>query len=128
VPIPLKAAAHIVGAPTLTLRYEGTAPAGPRPTRVFAQLVDDATGTVLGNQITPIAVTLDGLAHSTTVPLEIVAFTAKPGAHLTLQIVATTVAYATPRLGGSISFNTVHVSLPTVTGVTPQAVPVSAVR
>jgi ABC-2 type transport system ATP-binding protein len=118
VPVPLKAAANIVGAPTLTLRYSGTAPSGPRPTRVFAQLVDDATGVVLGNQITPIDVTLDGKAHDTTVPLEMVAFTAKPGAQLTLQIVVTTVAYAQPRLGGSISFNSVHISLPTVTGVT----------
>jgi hypothetical protein len=55
------------------------------------------------------------------VPLEMVAFTAKQGAHLTLQIVATTVAYTQPRLGGSISFNSVNVALPTVTGVTPAA-------
>ena len=61
---------------------------------MFAQLVDDSTGIVLGNQITPIEVTLDGKAHTTTVPLEMVAFTAKPGAHLTLQLVATTAAYA----------------------------------
>ena len=72
---------------------------------MFAQLVDDTTGIVLGNQITPIAVTLDGKAHTTTVPLEMVAFTAKPGAHLTLQLVATTVAYAKPRLGGTINFS-----------------------
>ena len=44
--------------------------------------------------------------------------TAKPDAHLTLQLVVTTVSYAQPRLGGSISFNSVHLSLPTVTGVT----------
>ncbi len=102
----------------MTLRYSGTTPAGPRPTRVFAQLLDDATGIVLGNQITPIAVTLDGTSHTAKVPLEMVAFTAKPGAHLTLQLVATTTAYATPRLGGSIRFASVHVVLPTVTGVT----------
>ena len=47
--------AHIVGAPTLRLTYTGTVPAGTRPTRVFAQLVDPSTGLVLGNQITPIA-------------------------------------------------------------------------
>jgi len=113
-------AANIVGAPTLTLHYTGTSPAGVSPTRVFAQLVDDSTGIVLGNQITPIDVTLDGKAHTTTVPLEIVAFTAKPGAHLTLQLVATTTAYAIPRLGGSIDFASVHIELPTVTGVTRQ--------
>ena len=75
---------------------------------MFAQLVDDATGLVLGNQITPIEVTLDGKAHTTTVPLEMVAFTAKPGAKLTLQLVATTAAYAQPRLGGNVDFDSVQ--------------------
>jgi len=50
-----------------------------------------------------------------------VAFTAKAGAHLTLQLVVTTVAYAKPRLGGSISFSSAHIELPTVTGVTAAA-------
>jgi ABC-2 type transport system ATP-binding protein len=118
VAIGLTDAANIVGAPQLTLQYSGTTPPGARPTRAFAQLVDDATGIVLGTQITPIMVTLDGHEHTTTVPLEIVAFTAKPGSHLTLQLVATTVAYAPPRLGGSINFRAVRVTLPTVTGVT----------
>ena len=53
-----------------------------------------------------------------TVPLETVVFTAKPGADLTLQIVATTTAYAEPRLGGTVTFASVQVDLPTVTGVT----------
>ena len=37
---------------------------------------------------------------------------------LTLQLVATTVAYAQPRLGGTIDFRSVRVELPTVTAVT----------
>lgn len=118
VPIDITRAANVVGAPKLTLHYSGTAPAGPAPTRVFAQLVDDATGIVVGNQITPIAITLDGHQHSTTVPLEMLAFTAAPGAHLTLQLVATTTAYSKPRLGGTITFATIGVALPTVSGVT----------
>jgi len=121
-------AANIVGAPTLTIRYTGSSPAGVRPTRVFAQLVDDATGVVLGNQITPIDVTLNGMPQTSTVPLEIVAFTAKPGARLTLQLVVTTTAYAKPRLGGTIHFTSVHIVLPTVTGVTRQVGSGSAVR
>ena len=104
------------GAPELTISYSGTVPDGDRPTRVFAQLVDDATGFVLGNQITPIEVTLDGQTHTTTVPLEIVAHAATAGQHLTLQLVATTVAYAQPRVGGSITFDQISISLPTVTG------------
>ena len=111
--------AVIVGAPELTITYSGTTPDGARPTRVFAQLVDDATGLVLGNQITPIAVVLDGQPHTLTLPLEVVAFAAKPGTTLTLQLVATTVAYAVPRLGGRVDFTDISVKLPTGTGLTP---------
>jgi ABC-2 type transport system ATP-binding protein len=83
---------------------------------VFAQLVDDATGVVLGNQVTPIAVTLDGTSHQLSVPLEAVVYAAAAGSHLTLQLVATTVAYAQPRLGGTITFDAIDVSLPTARG------------
>ncbi len=114
VPITFTDAANVLGAPRLTLRYSGTIPPGARPTRVFAQLVDDSTGIVLGNQITPIPVTLDGKQRTVTVPLEMVVFAAKPGAQLTLQLVATTVAYAEPRLGGRVDFDSVRIELPTV--------------
>ena len=110
--------AVLVGAPQLSITYRGTVADGTAPTRVFAQLIDDATGLVLGNQITPIAVTLDGATHSLDVPLEMIAFTAHPGSSLTLQIVATTVAYAQPRLGGSIDFESITIDLPVVDGVT----------
>ncbi len=110
--------AVLVGAPQLRLTYRGTTPAGVRPTRVFAQLVDDSTGIVLGNQITPIAVTLDGASHTVTAPLEDIAFTAQAGAHVTLQLVATSTAYAPPRLGGSVTFTGVDLSLPVAAGLT----------
>jgi ABC-2 type transport system ATP-binding protein len=110
----------IVGAPRLQLSYQGTVPAGARPTRVFAQLVDESTGLVLGNQVTPVAVTLDGKAHTTSVPLEIVAFTVKPGARIMLQLVATTVAYAQPRLGGSVTFSHVGIVLPVAATLAPR--------
>ncbi|HEV3130506.1 MAG TPA: CocE/NonD family hydrolase [Acidimicrobiales bacterium] len=109
--------AVVVGAPQLRLTYHGTTPSGPRPTRVFAQLVDETTGLVLGNQITPIAVTLDGRSHTTTVPLEIVAFTATPSSRLELQLVATTVAYGQPQLGGSVDFTRIHLALPVASGI-----------
>ena len=108
----------MIGAPELTMTYSGSTPDGARPTRVFAQLVDDTTGLVLGNQITPIAVTLDGQPHTVTVPLEVVAFTAHPGTSVTLQLVATTVAYAQPRLGGTVDFSAITISIPTGTGIT----------
>ena len=107
------APAVVVGAPGLKLSYHGTTPAGASPTRVFAQLVDDVTGLVVGNQITPIKVTLDGKPHTLSVPLEVVAFTGESGSRLVLQLVATSTAYAQPRLGGTIVFTGIHVSLPT---------------
>lgn len=113
-------AALAIGAPQLRLTYRGTVPPGDRPTAVFAQLVDDATGIVLGNQITPVPLVLDGRTHTTSVPMEIVVFAAKPGAHLTLQLVATTVAYAQPRLGGSVELSAVHVELPVAAGIAPR--------
>ena len=107
--------AIVVGAPQLSFTYSGTGGPGDRPTRVFAQLVDDKTGIVLGNQITPIEVVLDGATHTVDVPLETVAHRFDPGATVTLQIVAVTVAYVEPRLGGSIDFSDIAISLPVVT-------------
>ncbi len=120
VPIAFPRSGVIVGAPRLTLAYSGTVPAHSRPTRVFAQLVDTSTGLVLGNQVTPVPVTLDGHPHTVTLPLEIVAYTAEPTSHVELQLVATTVAYATPQLGGSVTFSTVRVTLPVAATLTPK--------
>ena len=118
VSIPFAHEAVVAGAPRLTMTYSGTSPGGSRPTRVFAQLVDPTTGIVLGNQITPIPVILDGSTHTLSFPLEIVAFTAATGSHLELQITPTTVAYAVPQLGGSITMSAIHISLPTATNLT----------
>lgn len=106
-------AALVSGAPKVTLSYRGTI-AGPRPARVFGQLVDDSTGVVLGNLITPIPLQLDGKAHTVARPLEIVAQRMAKGSTVTLQLVSTTVAYSAPRLGGAITFSRVGVTLPTV--------------
>jgi ABC-2 type transport system ATP-binding protein len=116
VPAPSKSTL-LVGAPSVTLRYSGSVAPGERPERVFAQLVDDSTGLVIGNQVTPIPVTLDGSTHETTVPLEMISFDARPGSTVTLQLVATTVAYGQPRFGGSVTFQSAKVALPVVTGL-----------
>ncbi|HKY66222.1 MAG TPA: alpha/beta fold hydrolase, partial [Acidimicrobiales bacterium] len=92
----------VLGAPQVTMTYRGTSPDGTEPTRVFAQVVDDATGVVLGNQITPVPLTLDGTEHRVEVDLEVVAHHLAPRSRVTLQIVATTPGYATPRLGGTV--------------------------
>ena len=63
---PPTAAAQIVGEPSLQLTYSGTGTLAD--THVFAQIVDEARGVVLGNQATPIPVTLDGQPHTITPP------------------------------------------------------------
>ncbi len=112
--------AVVVGAPELKLSYHGTVASGVSPTRVFAQIVDNVSGIVVGNQVTPIKVVLDGQPHSLSVPLEAIAFTGKSGAHLTLQIVATATAYAQPRLGGTVVFTGIHLRLPTAADLLPK--------
>jgi ABC-2 type transport system ATP-binding protein len=112
--------ALVVGAPRITLTYSGTSPPGSRPTRVFAQVEDDSTGLLLGNQVTPIPVTLDGRTHTVSLPLEMVVAALRPGHRLTLQLCATTVAFATPRLGGSITFSRISLSLPVSAHIQPR--------
>jgi len=108
-----------LGAPSLSLAYTGTSPAGDKPTRVFAQLVDESGKLVVGNQVTPIQVVLDGQTHTVKVDLEPIAHKLTPGKKLTLQVVAVTPAYATPRLGGQITMSQIHLTVPTVSkGIT----------
>lgn len=101
---------HVVGAPQLTLSYSGTGTAR----HVYAQLVDNSTGRVLGNQITPVPVTLDGQPHSMTIALEPVAHTLRPGQTVTVQLVASSTTYATLTSFGSLRVTDMRLSLPTV--------------
>jgi ABC-2 type transport system ATP-binding protein len=103
---------HLVGPPRLTLSYAGTA-ATPA-TKLYAQLVDDATGIVLGNQVTPIPVTLDGTARTVTRPLEMVSALAKPGSGLTLQVFGASSVYDLQRTAGSVTLSSIRVSVPAV--------------
>lgn len=115
---PRKVDALAIGAPVLSFAYSGTVADGPEPERAFAQLVDDDTGLVVGNQITPFALTLDGVRRTATVPLEMIAHHLRSGHTLTLQLVASTVAYSTPRLGGQVSFEHIRIELPIAKGMT----------
>ena len=120
VPIAFDTEATVVGAPRLTLAYSGTTPAGcTRLERVFAQLVDTRTQIVVGNQITPIRVRLDGKPRAISLPLEVVGYSATPDSRLSLQIVASTTAYATPCFGGMLKVARASISLPTATGMQP---------
>ncbi|MEA2168290.1 MAG: type transport system ATP-binding protein [Solirubrobacteraceae bacterium] len=101
----------LVGPPELTLAYTGTAPSADG--RVYAQLLSDATGRPLGNQVTPVKVTLDGKPHTTTLPIEAVAADAGPDSTYTLQITDGSSQYFAARQAGTIDFSRVKLSVPT---------------
>ncbi|CAN5505659.1 hypothetical protein BH11ACT7_BH11ACT7_25360 [soil metagenome] len=105
---------HVVGAPQLTLSYSGIGTSR----HLYAQLVDDSTGLVLGSVVTPIPVTLDGGTHSVTVALEPVAHTLLPGQTVTLQLVASAGLYEqiTPSLG-AVTVSGIQLTLPTADAV-----------
>ena len=100
---------YIVGAPQLTLTYSGTGTSR----HVYAQLVDDSTGLVLGNLVTPVPVTLDGETHTISVPMEMVAQTLEPGESVTLQLVASAFPYGTITSLGVLKVSSMTLSLPT---------------
>lgn len=100
----------IVGAPVLTLTYSGVGTSR----HVYAQLVDDSTGLVLGSLITPIPVTLDGQTHQVTVTLEPVAHTLPAGQSVTLQLVAASGTYERILPGmGVLDVHAIEVTVPT---------------
>ncbi|MBP2452160.1 hypothetical protein [Mycolicibacterium lutetiense] len=115
------ATTYIVGSPQLTFTYSGTGSSR----HVFAQLVDDTTGLVLGSHVTPILVTLDGQTRTVTVALEQVAQTLRPGETVTLQLVASAGTYQQiiPTLG-VLNVSSMQLGLPTkdAAAVSPSSV------
>ncbi len=107
---PVQELTHIVGAPELTLTYSGTGNAK----HVYAQIVDDKTGLVLGTQATPIPVTLDGATHQVTFSLEEVAHTLQPGQSVTVQVVTSTIKFLNFYSWGRINVEGMTIKLPTL--------------
>ena len=68
-------------------------------------MVDEARGVVVGNQATPIPVTLDGRPHTLTRPLEAIAASAPKGAKYTLQLTGGTLLYGPARGLAAITFS-----------------------
>jgi ABC-2 type transport system ATP-binding protein len=112
---------QFVGAPKLTFTYSGIGTSR----FVYAQLVDDQTGLVLGNVVTPIPVTLDGGTRTVTVPLEHIAHTLAPGETLTLQITGSSVAFANLSTSGVMNVSAMSVALPTAAVTAAGSVPVA---
>jgi ABC-2 type transport system ATP-binding protein len=111
VPIRFTRPVSVVGAPTVSATYRGTAPVADA--RVLAQVVDEGTGVVLGNQVTPIPVRLDGRTHTVRLPLEYLAAVASPSAGYTLQLIAQSGQIDTHPTGGSVTFSRIRVTLQT---------------
>lgn len=102
----------VFGAPQLTLTYRGWARQGR--THVYAQIIDTARSSlVLGNQVTPVPLVLDGTEHTLTVPLEEVSYTATAATRLVLQVTPATSVYALPR-ATALTGLSASVSVPTV--------------
>jgi ABC-2 type transport system ATP-binding protein len=112
---PPSAATQVVGEPRLRLTYSGTGNAR----HVFAQIADQSRNLVVGNQVTPLPVTLDGASHTVTRSLEGVAASLAPGARYQLQIIGGSQVYGPVRGAGAVQLSSIRLELPT-------AVPASA--
>jgi ABC-2 type transport system ATP-binding protein len=105
VPIP-EVTSPVVGRPKVRLTYSGTGAA----THVFAQIVDEARNLVLGNQVTPMPIKLDGATHTVTRSLEGVA---AAGGRYHLQLIGGSQVYGPARGLGAITFSAARIELPT---------------
>jgi ABC-2 type transport system ATP-binding protein len=111
VPISAPAAgSQIVGAPKLTLTYSGLA--NSTSVLLYAQVVDKQRNLVVGNQVTPIRVVLDGAPHTLTRSLEDVAASVQAGSSYELQILPYTAVYGPQRAAGAITMSKIDISLP----------------
>ena len=111
VPITVGAGTQVVGAPTLTFSYQGLGTSRA----VFAQVVNNSTGRVLGNIVTPVPVTLDGQQRTVTMDLSNIVYTyggdTTPGS-LTLQITSSATAFENLTAFGLMTISDVSLSLP----------------
>ena len=110
----------VLGAPQLRLTYTATGVttygtgvegAAEDRTYVYAQIVDNTRNRVVGNQATPIPITLDGEEHELSLPLERIASRSPKGGY-SLQIVPQTSVYDGQRAAGLVNFRSIEITLP----------------
>ena len=106
---------QVVGAPKISFTYSGFGTASA----VYAQLVDNESGLVLSNIVTPIPVKLDGRPHTVAMDLADIAFTADSTASLTLQITRSAVNYEKFWGYGWVNLSDISLTLPQHTKVAP---------
>ena len=111
VAVDLEQGTSIAGAPTLSFTYTGLGTSR----FVFAQLVDDATGRVVGNINTPVPITMDGRQHTIEIPMEAIAYTSyDAGDNLTLQITSSATAFWNFTSYGLVNISNIKIDIPTV--------------
>ena len=110
VPVTVPTGTQVVGVPTVSFTYSGLGTARA----VYGQVIDNSTGRVLGNVVTPIPLTLDGQQHQVSVPLGDIAYTyggtTNPG-QLTVQITGSATAFWNSSWG-AVNISNLSVSLP----------------
>jgi ABC-2 type transport system ATP-binding protein len=107
---PPRTSVDVTGAPSLRLTYWGQATMGSAP--IFAQLLDTATGKIVGNIATPVQLDLDGRSHTTTVPLGAIAWNLTPASRLALQLTDSSNLFFGQQAFGLVSLKAT-VTLPT---------------
>ncbi len=104
---------QVVGAPTVSFTYSGIGTAKA----VYAQVVDNVSGRVLGNIVTQVPVTLDGQTRTVSVPIADIAYTATTvdgkAPSLTLQITSAASLYWNSAWG-FMNISGIQASLPVV--------------
>jgi ABC-2 type transport system ATP-binding protein len=106
-------AAQLVGAPKLTITYSGKGTPA-KGAKVYAQLVDVRRKIVVGNQVTPIPLVLDGKRHLVTRDLTPIAASAAKGTKYVLQIISSSRVWAPQRGTGTVKVAYAKLVLPTV--------------
>ncbi|MBU3750892.1 MAG: peptidase S15, partial [Mycobacterium sp.] len=100
------AGSQVVGAPQLSFTYRGLGTART----VYAQLIDNSTGKVLQNLVTPIPVVLDGRERTVDIPLANIAYTTN--GTLTLQITSSATNFENFTTLGLVNISDVTLDLP----------------
>jgi ABC-2 type transport system ATP-binding protein len=105
-----KADQELLGPPRVEIAYNGTAV--PAKTWLYAQVLDARNNRILGNQVTPIPVTLDGQPHTVERTLEPIAVHATPASRYRLQISGGTTVYGLQRSTGVANLTSIKAALP----------------
>ena len=104
----------VVGVPRLELTYRGTGTGLGAPVHVYAQLTDTKRDLVVGNQVVPVKVELDGKEHTTAVDLEEIATRIKPGDAYEVQLIPGSGVYVPQRATGTLTVTKATATLPAV--------------